>query len=78
MRIAQEAQQASWGLPEALWQRMKPLITPKKGITGHRAPSTSDASPRGSSTSSFATPRTLLQVMWVRMVLERADGFDGL
>jgi hypothetical protein len=45
-----EAKRVSWELPEALWQRVKPLIPPKKSTTSHRAPSTSDASRRGSST----------------------------
>jgi transcriptional regulator with PAS, ATPase and Fis domain len=41
----------SSGLPEALWQRMAAVIPPPRARSGTRGPSTSDASPRGSSMS---------------------------
>ncbi len=35
MRTDRDPQRVSWELPDALWQRMAPLIPAKKGNTGH-------------------------------------------
>ena len=35
MRTDRDPQRLSWELPDALWQRMEPLIPAKKGKTGH-------------------------------------------
>jgi transposase len=35
MRTDRDPQRPSWELPDALWQRMEPLIPAKKGKTGH-------------------------------------------
>jgi transposase len=35
MSTNSDTKRASWELPDALWQRMAPLIPPKQGKTGH-------------------------------------------
>jgi putative transposase len=35
MSTDSDTKRAAWELPDAVWQRMEPLIPPKKGKTGH-------------------------------------------